>query len=433
MLKKIGAVGGAVALVLCWPLATGQIGERIYLDTLGQYDNPYLTVTNDSYDRGYLTSEVVSKVVFKDELKAIFEDEGLPTEWYFKHHVSHGVTGISSTSELMVNDDIKPVIKQLWGENAIPVTFTTQTAITRSTDFTFTMNPIKVDNLNGNRADVAAFVMTGSVNADGAGEFYYKLPTASLTTVASEEMQLEGLEGSGKGRLDRQFWIGSQNLSLNSVSFKDLSAEKSVDINRISIDMNNVLSEPAEKNASPILTNTNQVTVGNLTSLDGEQYKDFNFQLSFAGLDYPAISRLGELSERFEQQMTEDQVREAAEALDELVAKGLTFSISDLSVMTPQGSVKSHLSLTVSPGLERASENMARIAENVTGDIQLSLPVELVEADPVLSERATMMEQSSIVERNETHYLLNMKIDGDKIILASGDQLPLAMLFMLFM
>ena len=104
-----------------------------------------------------------------------------------------------------------------------------------------------------------------------------------------------------------------------------------------------------------------------------------------------------------------------------------------LSLMTPKGDVKSHVNLVIAPGIARASENMAQIAEKLTGDISVILPIKLVEEDPALLEKATMMEQGGIVEKGSDYYSLQMQIEGDKIILASGDQLPLAMLLMLFM
>lgn len=439
-MKKIGAVGGAVAVALCWPFATGQIGERIYLDTLGQYNNPYLTVTNESYQRGYLSSEVVSRLELKDELKFIFEDEGLPTTWYIKHHVSHGLIGVSSNSEVVVDDNVKPIVTKLWGTDVAPVSFTTYTALTRKTDFTFRINPVKAADLNGTHVDFTAFDMEGTVDSDGASEFHYQLPSVTLTTVAREEMELKGLTGGGTGYLDGQFWIGNQVINLANASFKDLSTEQRVDVQGIAIGMDNTLTQPEpndqlepNKQAEPSLTNFNYFKVGKLTTLEGQNYSDFNFKMSFSDLNYPAISRLGALSSAADEPMTELQIKEASKALDLLVAKGMTFAISDLSVITPEGDIKSNLSLTVAPGIERISENISQIAEKMAGEINLSLPIELVEASPLVSERVEMLEQSSIVERNATHYLLKMKIEGDKVILASGDQLPLAMLFMLFM
>ncbi|MGF1725553.1 DUF945 family protein [Photobacterium nomapromontoriensis] len=434
MLKKIGAVGGAVALALCWPFATGQIGERIYLDTLGQYSNPYMAVTNESYQRGYLSSEVVSRVELKDELKFIFEDEGLPTTWYIKHHVRHGFVGVSSNSEVIIDEKLKPIVTKLWGADVAPVTFTSYTALTRASDFTFRINPVKAADINGTSVDFTALTMEGKVDADGAGEFHYQLPSATLTTVAREEMVLKGLNGGGKGYLDGQFWIGNQDFNLASVSFNDLSTSQGVDVQDITMGMNNVLIQTnPEDPAESVLNNSNYIQVGKLTALDGRDYSGINFQMAFSDLNYSAISHLGTLSETANQPLTAQQAKEASAALDQLVSKGLAFAITNFSVTTPEGEVTSNLSLAIAPGIERISENIAQIAEKMGGEINLSLPVELVESSPLLSERVAMLEQNSLVERDATHYRLNMKIEGDKVVLASGDQLPLAMLFMLFM
>ncbi|MGR5452384.1 DUF945 domain-containing protein, partial [Vibrio sp. PNB22_3_1] len=38
-LKKLGAIGGVVALGLCWPLAVGQIGERVIEDAIADIND----------------------------------------------------------------------------------------------------------------------------------------------------------------------------------------------------------------------------------------------------------------------------------------------------------------------------------------------------------------------------------------------------------
>ncbi|GAB3525197.1 DUF945 family protein [Photobacterium alginatilyticum] len=435
MLRKIGAVGGAVAIVLCWPFATGQIGERIYLDTVGKYENPYLTISSESYDRGYLNSDAVSRIEIKDDWKPVFDEEGLPAVWYVQHKVSHGFMGVTSTSELVLDEELRPIADKLWGEGVSPISFTTKTALTRKTDFNITMKPVNFDNGEGAKADIKAFVLEGTVDAKGAGEFRYQLPDATITTTAQEAMVMTGLEGGGKGRLDGQFWIGSQDFALKHVSFKDLVNNKTVEIDNVALGMNNVLAqvEQASEQGEQQLTNTNRMTIEKIVSLDGQEYRNFNFKLAFSDLNYPAISRLGNMADEIDEQMSEQQAKEAALALDLLVAKGLKFTIEDLSLVTPKGDVKSHLNLVIAPGIARASENMAKISEKLTGDISLLLPIQLVDEDPILFEKASMMEQSGIVEKGADYYSLQMQIEGDKIILASGDQLPLAMLLMLFM
>ena len=250
-------------------------------------------------------------------------------------------------------------------------------------------------------------------------------------------MDITGLSGSGKGYLDGQFWIGDQAVAVDAMSFKDLNSDQSLEVAQLAAGMENVLLQPAaaEGEAKPDqqLTNSNHIKVGKLVMLDGSEYHNFNFQMSFADLDYPALSRLGDMSDELEEPLTEQQAMEVTAALDALVAQGLGFAIDDLSVLAPEGQISSKINMTLAPGIANVSQDIAQIAEKLAGDIHLSLPVVLVEADPLLSQRAEMLEQSSIIERNETHYLLDVQVEGDKVILANGDQLPFAMLFMLFM
>ncbi|PSW01128.1 DUF945 family protein [Photobacterium lipolyticum] len=435
MLKKVAAAGGAVVIALCWPFATGQVGERIYLDTVGKYDSPYVSITNANYDRGYLSSDAVSRIEIKDAFKAIFEDEGLPTVWYIEHKVKHGLFGVSSVSSLVLDEAFQPIANDLWGDGVAPITFTTSTALTRKTDFNITINPVSYMEETGTKADIKAFVMEGTVDAEGASEFRYRLPEAKIITLADEAMVMKGFVGGGKGVLDGQFWIGSQNFSLNSVSFIDQVNDKSVDVEDVTLAMSNTLTQPdpASDIAEQHLTNLNTVTIAKIISLDGEEFSNFNFKMAFADLNYRAISRLGDMADELDDQMTAEQAKEASLALDLLVAKGLTFNLEDLSVTTPQGDVKSNINVVIAPGIARASENIAQITDKLSGQINLILPQAIVDEDPILSEKAAMMEQGGVVVKESGQYKMQLQIDGDQIVLASGEQLPLAMLLMLFM
>ncbi|MGF1835007.1 DUF945 family protein [Photobacterium sanguinicancri] len=435
-LKKIGAIGGAIAVAVCWPIAVGQVGERIYLDTVGKYENPYVKISNESYDRGYLSSEAVSRIEIKDEFKPLFEEEGLPSVWHVSHKIKHGLLGMTSYSQLELDDGLQKVAAQAWGEGVAPITFQTETSLTRHTEFKVVINPVAYKDDFGSSVSSEPFIFDGDVDGKGAGEFHYHLPQFSVTTTANETMEMLNFTGGGKGKMDGQFWLGNQKAQLGSVKFIDSNNDKAVSLTNMSVAMSNVLIEPtkdAEADENTRLTNENKVTIEKIVAFDGKDYDNFNFDLSFIGLDYPAIARLGNMSDDINEQMTQEQQEEALLALDLLVAKGLTLAMNDLSLTTPMGDVRSQIRFVVKPGLARASQSVDKIAEKLTGNIALELPKQLVEMDPALLERATMMEQAEIVERLDDKYVLNMQVEGDKVILANGDQLPLGMLFMLFM
>ena len=100
-LKKYGAIGGAIALALCWPLAVGQIGQNVIKDGVAHLTNESLKAEVISYDRGYLSSEVTTRYTVDDPVLAKeLELDGFPTEFIVNSHVSHGLLSLKAESTL---------------------------------------------------------------------------------------------------------------------------------------------------------------------------------------------------------------------------------------------------------------------------------------------------------------------------------------------
>ncbi|MEF1261384.1 DUF945 family protein, partial [Vibrio harveyi] len=92
-LKKIGAIGGAISLALCWPLAVGQIGQTIIEDGIANMNDEMVKGEIVEYDRGYLSSVVLTRYTVVDpEIKAQLERDGLPTAFDVTSDVTHGLT-----------------------------------------------------------------------------------------------------------------------------------------------------------------------------------------------------------------------------------------------------------------------------------------------------------------------------------------------------
>lgn len=100
-LKKYGAIGGAIALALCWPLAVGQIGQNVIHDGITHLSNDSVKAEVVSYNRGYLSSEVQTRYTVADpELASQLEIDGLPTEFVVNSHVTHGLFSLKAESTL---------------------------------------------------------------------------------------------------------------------------------------------------------------------------------------------------------------------------------------------------------------------------------------------------------------------------------------------
>ena len=126
-LKKYAAIGGAVALIACWPFATGKIGEAIFKDGIASYNNSIIEVESVSYDRGYLSSHAQSRIHVIDEgLSEELEQAGYPTEIMVGHDISHGLFSVSSTSTFISKEDISEFVQGL--------TLKTNSKLTGTTD-----------------------------------------------------------------------------------------------------------------------------------------------------------------------------------------------------------------------------------------------------------------------------------------------------------
>lgn len=436
LLKNVVAGAGAVAVILCWPLATGQIGQSLYMGALKNYHSPYMTITNQSFERGYLSSDAVSRIELKDTLKATFEEEGLPTTWLVKHHIKNGFLGVKSSSELEIDKQVAPLISSIWGENVQPITLVTDSSLTGNTDFTMTINPINYDQ-SGAFVKSQAFVLTGSANADGAGDFNYTLPSLDVKTDSGETMQVNAFDGKGSGQMQGNFWIGDQTFNLGKANFSSADNQHHVELEGMSVMMKNALSQPKDEKSpteeTQQVTNTNNISIKKIVTLDGQQYTDFNFSLALKDLNYKAISRLAVMEESTTVEQQQAQMKDAMLALDLLVAKGATVDLSDLSVMTEQGKVNASLLLQLKPGLARASENFTALPKMLTGNINIVMPKAFVINEPLLMAKIPTLVKQKIIQEDQGGYKLTVKIEGGQLVFGSGLMLPLAVIPTLLM
>ena len=436
MLKKILAGAGAVAIIACGPLATGQIGQSIYMGAVKNYHSPYLTITNKSFERGYFSSNAVSRIELKNKLKAEFAEQGLPTVWLVKHHIENGFLGVKSDSEFVIDKKIAPLVNKIWGENITPMQVVTDSGFTGATHFIMTLNPINYTHQKGVTAISHKFVVKGEFDPENSkSQFSYSLPKLMITIPDKESMVVNNINGEGQGQMQGNFWIGHQTFSLESAKFTASDQKQFIAVNGVNVAMNNALSQPSgEKKPTEDtqqVTNTNTIQVAKLTTLDGQHYQDIAFKLALKDLNYKAISQLATMEQSPQTAQDPAQIKQAMLALDLLVAHGASIDLSQLSVDTPQGTVNAQLLLNIKPGLEHASTNLAAITDQLSGNINIVIPEALVAKEPLLAAKLPVLVNQKIVTKQNGNYQLQVKIVADQLEFSSGAKLPLAMMALL--
>ena len=100
---KSAAVAGAVTVGILWPFASGQVAQVFYERELSQFSSPYIALDTVSYQRGYLSAEVVTEVRFKGELLKAREANQQPTRFLLNTKLNHGFLSVRGSSTLADN------------------------------------------------------------------------------------------------------------------------------------------------------------------------------------------------------------------------------------------------------------------------------------------------------------------------------------------
>ncbi len=176
-LKKYGAIGGAVALVLCWPLAVGQIGQQVVEDGVEQLNNEGIRAEVVSYDRSYLSSVAETRYQVEDlVLKEQLEVDGLPTEIVVKSEISHGLFSLTANSQITNFPDF-------------PLTLKTVTQLNGNTEFELALGSWSYqDQEQKVSMSISPAVATGTATVLGQLTFNANIPSIQLDFENGEQL-----------------------------------------------------------------------------------------------------------------------------------------------------------------------------------------------------------------------------------------------------
>ncbi|EKM32212.1 hypothetical protein VCHENC02_2208, partial [Vibrio harveyi] len=168
-LKKIGAIGGAISLALCWPLAVGQIGQTIIEDGIANMNDEMVKGEIVEYDRGYLSSVVLTRYTVVDpEIKAQLERDGLPTAFDVTSDVTHGLTSLSADSKLVDAD-------------FLPLTMHSKTQLNGNTDFMLNLASWNYQNdAQGMHLSSSPAQVKGNVTVLGDLNYQVSIPSVQI-------------------------------------------------------------------------------------------------------------------------------------------------------------------------------------------------------------------------------------------------------------
>ena len=422
--KWMIAGAGVLAVAGGLPWVVGYVTEQQWHQATAEVNDaqPFLRMETDNYERGILEAR------FRGSVNLINPETGESQKLAYRANVTHGVTGslmdflpedgwAAGDSDWFSGEEPKLTLEtRLWGTAVLELEAPQMTLTDPDTGETLASSGglarIEVSEA-GSQAD--ALMVWPGVTLSG--------PDLDIQV---SDFRLE----QTMSHLTGEVWTGSGEIAVESVAVTP-AAEAPFMLQGIS-----VLSSSEPVNDGERLDSRMTFEVAGVSTAD-ERYGPQRLVFALSGLDVAAWSNLTEsLSsmqalaitqasggpQQFEQQMAAMQQVNAA--VRDLAAAGFSVGFPELTVTTPEGVIEgsariAHPELTADQKAE-----MLMVMQQLTGKMDLSLPVALAEEYPEFRlQLAPLIKQGLLVEQGDSLVLdASMK---DLVLDVNGVEIPL--------
>ncbi|MCG9545599.1 YdgA family protein [Vibrio sp. Isolate33] len=412
-LRKIGAIGGAISLALCWPLAVGQIGQNAITDGVAKLNNSSIQAEIVEYDRGYLSSNVTTRVTVTDEsLREQLAIDGLPSEFVINSAVSHGLVSLNALSTFE-NADI------------LPLTLTTSTELNGNTDFNFELSQFnhQGSDENGTSVSITKSNLSGHATVLGQVDYELSIPSVQIDFETGEEVTLSNLKGVGSGQQAKGYWLGTQNFTIDSFLVTDSTMQPFMTIENSKYDFESHLDEATKRLRSNL-----KLDIANIETNEG-QLNNLNVDFEMSKLDSQSFEKIFEIYQS-NPVMTQEDVAEIIPFIDVLFAKGFDLSMNNMSLELGKGQFESKWLVSVPEGTENISSNPSMIVPALTGNVHSSFSNELVEEYPFIREGIDELIVMEMIKETESGYEISADLENGNLVFENGQEIPLIALLM---
>ncbi|QFT36006.1 hypothetical protein GGC03_06175 [Vibrio sp. THAF191c] len=408
-LKKYGAIGGAIALALCWPLAVGQIGQNVIHDGITHLSNDSVKAEVVSYNRGYLSSEVQTRYTVADpELASQLEIDGLPTEFVVNSHVTHGLFSLKAESTL---------------ENAeqFPLTMTTVTQLNGNTDYSLELGNWHqtTEGDGGAMVSVTPSSLKGHVTVLGEVSYDLNIPSVEVDFDTGEKMLLSNITGSGLGRKQNSFWLGDQKINIAEVSVLDSTQAPLFSLKSGQYQFASSLDDASQR------VNSKHVVSVDKLLMSEDEVDNLVLDLEFGDLDSSSFEHLVSMYQN-NPVLTADDIQDAIPYVETLFSKGFYLSMNKMALtLGDNGEFESTWKITVPEGTTNVTQNPANILPSLTGNLDTFFSNGLVEQYPFIKQGVDEAMVMEFVSQNDKGYQIQAELKDGNLVFENGQQIPL--------
>ncbi|WP_162062853.1 DUF945 family protein [Vibrio taketomensis] len=412
-LKKLAAIGGAISLALCWPLAVGQIGQSVIEDAVQNLNSNTIKSEIVSYDRGYLSSTVVTRYTVTDpELLSQLQLDGIPAQIDVKSDITHGLISLSADS-VMTN----------WPQ--IPLTAHTVTQLNGNTDFEFKLGNWHqtIDGEGGATMLITPSTLKGHATVLGQVSFELDVPSVEMDFNTGEKLMIDNLTGNGDGKKVNGFWIGDQVLKIKQLSVLDPQQTAQFSMKDAEYQYIANHDEATQRVAS-----NHTIRIGGISVEDESLDK---VELNFAFGDVDAVS-FEQLVTRYQDSpmLTAQDLQAMMPYLDSLFAKGFYISSDKMAINIGDGEFTSNWKLIVPQGTDNISQNPMKLMPALEGHFNSFVSDDLAQQYPSIKQAMDEGMVMEFVQQTTGGYQVKAEIKEGNIVFEGGQKVPLMSLFL---
>ncbi|ASI91169.1 DUF945 family protein [Vibrio mediterranei] len=413
-LKKYGAIGGAVALVLCWPLAVGHIGQQVVEDGVEQLNNEGVTAEIVTYDRGYLSSNVETRYQVNDPvLKEQLEVDGLPTEIVVQSEISHGLFSLTANSHIQNYPDF-------------PLTLKTVTQLNGNTEFELSLDSwsYQGDDAQKVSMSISPSVATGTATVLGQLTFNANIPSIQLDFENGEQLTLTDLSANGVGKKEQGFWLGDQSVTLKNFTILDEMHTSILNIDDLGYTFKSSFDSEADR-----IDTQHIFSMSNMTYPDGGQLSDLKVDFALTSLDRESFEGLVDLYQT-NPTIAQADITTLAPLIETLFARGFNVAMNDMHFKVADDEFKSNWLLKVPEGTENVSRDPSVVMPALTGNMNAYMSEGMVNVNPMLAQGIDELVVMEMVTQQDAGYQMKADIEGGQLVFANGQKIPLVALFL---
>ncbi|MGF1911796.1 DUF945 family protein [Vibrio kasasachensis] len=415
-LRKMAAIGGAVSLALCWPLAVGQIGQNVIEDGIAELNSDALKAEIVSYDRGYLSSTVTTRYTITDPVMAAqFEADGIPAEIIVNSEIKHGLIALSADSA-MTN----------WTD--VPLTLHTVTQLNGNTDFEFKLDSWHqvMEGDDGAMVLITPSTLKGQMTVLGQVNYDLNVPSIEVDFDSGEKLLVENVTSQGSGKKVNSFWIGDQAMNIEQMSVLDQQQMAQFNLKNAQYLYSAEYADTTQRVASKHTFNVGEVTV------EQESLENLEVDFAFGDVDAVAFEQIVKMYQN-SPMLTAEDLQQMIPYFDSLFSKGFYLSSDKIAMNIGDGEFSSQWKIVVPQGTDNVSQNPMKVMPALEGHFNSFMSHDLVEQYPSIKQ---MIDEGLIMEfvkQTDQGYQVKAEIKEGNIVFEGGQKVPLMSILLPFM